>query len=160
MNIQEPVEIYIDGSAKPNPGAGGFAVFMLLDGHTYLQAKGYPERKKITNNQMELMAGFIGVSLLSTHRVSPEREIIIYTDSRYLQTGITKWLNSWVRNGWKNSSGEDVKNKELWQGLDEMTKAYPYIRWKWVKGHSGNRYNELVDMLATVARKETEKKKG
>ena len=133
------VDIYTDGACKGNPGPGGWGAL--------LRWKDSEKRLKgglamTTNNQMELMA--VIEALRSLNR---PMQIRITTDSQYVKNGITKWINGWKRNGWQTAAKQPVKNKELWQQLDEQVKLHE-IKWAWVKGHSGHPENELADPLA------------
>mgnify|MGYP006058929741 CR=1 FL=1 len=142
INKNNIIEIYTDGACSGNPGNGGWGAILL-----------YKEHKKeisgavadTTNNQMELKA--VIESLKALKRSS---EIIIHTDSIYVKDGITKWINNWKNNGWRTANKKPVKNLELWQELDLLV-AKHQISWKWVKGHNGNKYNEIADQLATKA---------
>lgn len=137
------VIVYSDGGAKPNPGPGGWGAVIL-----------YPDREQeisgadaaTTNNQMELTAACEALEALPVGC-----DVTFYTDSTYVRNGITKWIASWKRSGWKNSKREPVANRELWQRLDRARMRHK-ITWKWVKGHAGNVHNERVDQLATAAR--------
>jgi ribonuclease HI len=137
------VEIYTDGSCLGNPGFGGWAAILLYKEH----------RKEIsgnelntTNNRMEMRAVIEALKTLK----KPNEEILIYTDSKYVMDGITKWIFGWKKNGWKSADKKPVKNLELWQELDFQVSRHE-IKWKWVKGHSGNHFNEAVDELAKKA---------
>jgi ribonuclease HI len=77
-------------------------------------------------------------------------QIIIYTDSKYVMNGISEWIEGWKKNGWKNSAKKPIKNVDLWQELDEQSSKHD-IKWVWVKGHNGNKYNEIADQLACGA---------
>jgi ribonuclease HI len=94
---------------------------------------------------MELMAPIMALKKIKTNS-----EIVIYTDSTYVKNGITEWIKKWEKNGWKNANKKPVKNKDLWVKLDSLCKKNK-VTWKWVKGHSNNKYNNLADTLATQA---------
>ena len=98
-------------------------------------------------DQAEVMDSAINGALQSLDRNSRVR---LYTDSEYLRSGITTWINNWKKNGWRTSRGRPVKNKDLWQGLDEASQGHR-IDWRWVKGHAGNSGNERADTLANQA---------
>lgn len=142
------VTIYTDGSSIGNPGPGGWAALLI-----------YKDKKReisggelsATNNQMEIMAAIQALEILKT-----ECEVDLYTDSEYLRQGITKWIHTWLKNDWKAGSKKPVKNIELWQRLNKVTKIHK-INWQWVKGHSGNKFNEIVDKLAYGAAKNMRK---
>ena len=141
------VNIYTDGACSGNPGPGGWAALLTFDG-----PQGRVRREmcggfsRTTNNRMELTAVINALSALKT-----ACDISLYTDSKYVMDGITSWLPNWKRNGWKTSNKKTpVKNMDLWQRLDELTRGHE-IRWIWVKGHAGHPENERVDELARTA---------
>ncbi len=143
------VEIFTDGACSGNPGIGGWGVILR-----------YKDKEKelsggelhTTNNRMELTAVIEALKALKT-----KCNITLYTDSKYVMSGITEWLENWKQNGWKTSNKRGaVKNIDLWQSLDQLVSAHE-IRWVWVKGHAGHIENERVD---TLARAEVEKLKG
>jgi ribonuclease HI len=136
------IEIHTDGACSGNPGPGGWAA-LLLHGSTEKELSG--GESLTTNNRMELMAAISALESLKKPCC-----IALYTDSQYVQKGITEWLPGWIRKGWKNSKGEPVKNQDLWQRLQEASSAHR-IEWKWVKGHAGHAENERVDALARRA---------
>lgn len=140
--IENIVEIYTDGACKGNPGNGGWGAVLLYKEHKK-EISGFV--KETTNNQMELKAVIEALKLLKR-----SSDVIIYTDSVYVKDGITKWIFSWKNNGWRNSNKKAVKNIELWQELDSLV-ANHKIQWRWVKGHNGNKYNEIADLLASNA---------
>jgi len=140
--MSEVIEIYTDGACSGNPGKGGWGAILLYREHKK-EISGYLAHT--TNNQMELMAVIEALKI-----VKKTIEIIIYTDSVYVKDGITKWIINWKKNGWKTANKKPVKNLELWQELDSLA-ANHQITWKWVKGHSGNKYNEIADQLAVNA---------
>nr|WP_297707809.1 ribonuclease HI [uncultured Butyrivibrio sp.] len=143
------VEIYSDGSARGNPdGPGGYGTILR-----YVDAKGEVHEKelsagydKTTNNRMELMGAIVGLEALNR-----PCDVEMFTDSQYVVKAFNeKWLDSWIRNGWKTSGKKPVKNVELWKRLLEATKPHG-VRWNWVKGHAGHSENERCDQLATTA---------
>ena len=136
------IKIYTDGSCLKNPGNGGWAAIIFMNGKKIL-IKG--NKKNTTNNQMELMAAIEALKKIPT-----EQEVQIYTDSKYVKMGITEWINKWSQNNWKTSSKQKVKNLELWLKLNEISKKHK-IKWFWVKGHAGDPINEQVDALAKKA---------
>jgi ribonuclease HI len=113
---------------------------VLIWGHKIKKISG--SAKDTTNNQMELKAAIEAIK-----HVKKTVKIELYTDSQYVKNGITKWIINWKRNNWNNGK---VKNKELWQELDDVASKHS-IEWKWVKGHNGDKYNEIADELATEA---------
>ena len=136
------IKIYTDGSCLKNPGNGGWAAIIFMNGKK-ISIKG--NKKNTTNNQMELMAAIEALKKIPT-----EQEVQIYTDSKYVKIGITEWINKWSQNNWKTSSKQKVKNLELWLELNEISKKHK-IKWFWVKGHAGDPINEKVDALAKKA---------
>ena len=136
------IKIYTDGSCLGNPGPGGWAA--LVVGETK-QNTISGKKKNTTNNQMELTAPIKALELFSKRE-----EIEIYTDSLYVKEGMTNWIKVWKKNNWKNSKKKPVKNKLLWKKLDDLVKIHN-VEWKWIKAHSENPYNNLVDELAKKA---------
>ena len=135
--------IYTDGACSGNPGPGGWGVVIFDNENKQKNISGREENT--TNNRMELLA-----AIMALQEVNTNSEIIIYTDSTYVKNGITEWVLKWKENGWKNSNKEPVKNKDLWEKLDNLCEQNT-ISWKWVKGHASNKYNNLADELATKA---------
>ena len=136
------IEIYTDGSCLENPGDGGWAAIIKENGNIK-KISGY--EKNTTNNRMELMA-----PINALKSINSDEEIKIYTDSQYVKLGITEWINSWVKNNWKTSKKEEVKNKDLWTELYNLNKTLN-VKWNWIKAHAGNSLNEEVDLLAKKA---------
>jgi len=137
------VEIYTDGACRGNPGPGGWGVRLRYGGQ---QKDLYGSAKETTNNQMELMAVIQGLESLTRENC----EVKVYTDSKYVLEGMTKWLPNWKKQGWKTAAKKPVKNVELWQRLDKAVSANN-VSWQWVKGHSGDEGNDYVDDLANRA---------
>jgi ribonuclease HI len=136
---QDKIIIYTDGACSGNPGKGGWGAILMFKEHEKKISGGL---KETTNNQMEIRAV---IEALKT--IKKPNEIIINTDSKYVMDGITKWINGWKKNGWRTADRKPVKNSELWQELDEEVGKHR-IEWRWVKGHSGNKYNDIADELA------------
>ena len=136
------IKIYTDGSCLKNPGNGGWAAIICTDNEV---KKISGSEKDTTNNRMELMA-----TINALKEVNSKDLIEIYTDSKYVKNGITDWIHSWIKNNWKTSNKEDVKNKDLWVQLHELNNNSK-IKWNWVKAHAGNPLNEEVDLLAKKA---------
>jgi len=136
------IKIYTDGSCLGNPGFGGWAAIIFLNDKK-IKIKG--KKRNTTNNQMELMA-----PIKALKKIPVGEKVQIYTDSKYVKTGITEWIESWKKNNWKTSSKKKVKNKDLWKELDRLSEKYQ-VKWLWVKGHSGDIVNEEVDQLAKKA---------
>ena len=133
------LEIYTDGACLGNPGPGGWAA-LIIDNNQERILSGNNEMT--TNNRMELLAVIKALESINHHL-----EITIYTDSKYVINGITSWIKKWKTNDWKNSSKTPVKNIDLWKILD-VSSQKKKIKWVWVKGHSGNNYNDKVDKIA------------
>ena len=133
-------KIYTDGACSGNPGKGGWAA-IILD-HDLKQSSISGNENNTTNNRMELIA-----PIMALKKIKIRSEITIYTDSRYVKDGITEWIKKWKLNNWKSSNKKPVKNKDLWVKLDNCCQKHN-VSWKWVKAHSGNKLNNLVDELA------------
>ncbi len=135
------VEIFSDGACSGNPGPGGYGT-ILRQGKHEKELSGYaPET---TNNRMEMLGAIAGLEALKR----PCR-VCLTTDSQYLVKGITEWIDSWQRKGWKNSKKEEVANRDLWERLLELVKEHQ-VDWVWVKGHAGHLENERCDELARL----------
>lgn len=139
------VHIYTDGACKGNPGPGGWGAILNYNGNIK-EINGYSP--DTTNNIMEITAVIKAISSLNRPCT-----IIITTDSTYVKNGITKWIHAWKNKNWKTANKKPVKNKKLWQELDEAIKEHD-VTWKWVKGHSGHPQNEKADELANKAIKQ------
>ncbi len=136
------LKIWTDGSCLGNPGPGGWA-FIATNGKEKAERSG--GEKDTTNNRMELTAVIRALNAAKHHN-----ELELHTDSQYVKNGTQIWLAQWKNNNWKNASKKPVKNKELWQQLDEIVQTKK-IHWVWVKGHAGNEMNERCDELARCA---------
>ena len=136
------IKIYTDGSCIGNPGPGGWAA-IILNGDNQDIISG--RKKNTTNNQMELMAAIKALVFFSK-----KQKIRIYTDSNYVKEGITNWIKIWEKNNWKTANKKKVKNVELWIKLNTLSNFHD-IEWKWVKAHSGDPMNNMVDKLARKA---------
>ncbi|MFD0965720.1 ribonuclease HI [Seminibacterium arietis] len=137
--MQKQVEIFTDGSCLGNPGAGGIGVLLRYRKHEKSFSKGY---FCTTNNRMELSAVIEALQMLKE-----PCSVTLYSDSQYMKKGITQWIFAWKKNNWKASTGKPVKNQDLWILLDRLVHRHK-INWRWVKGHSGHRENEICDQLA------------
>jgi ribonuclease HI len=140
MTKTNKVYIYSDGSIRENPGGCGGYAAVLVSGKSQRVVTG--SEINTTNNRMELRAAISGLMTLNK-----PCEVIMVTDSKYLLNGMKKWITGWKKKKWKNSQGKPVANKDLWQMLDRLC-HYHNVSWKWVKGHSGNKLNEVADELA------------
>ncbi len=133
------VEIYTDGACSGNPGPGGYAAILKF-GESYKEiSQGY---RHTTNNRMEMMAVIKALEALKK-----PSQVKIYTDSKYVMDGITKWIDGWKAKGWKTAAKKPVKNKELWQEIDAVVNKHS-VEFIWVKGHAGHEGNERADELA------------
>lgn len=141
--MSETIEIYTDGACSGNPGPGGWGAVLLYKEHSKEISGG---EKDTTNNRMELKAVIEALRAVKKSAA----DIVVYTDSKYVQHGISEWIHSWKKNGWKNAGKKPIKNADLWKELDEEA-AKHNIKWMWVRGHNGNKYNEIADKLACGA---------
>ena len=135
--------IYTDGACSGNPGPGGWGVVILDDNKNQYNISG--KAKDTTNNRMELTA-----PIMALKKIKTKSDVTIFTDSVYVKNGITEWIKKWEKNGWKNANKKPIKNKDLWIILNDLCKKKSII-WKWIRGHSNNKYNDLADELATKA---------
>ena len=136
------IKIYTDGSCLENPGNGGWAA-IIIDDEKKTQIKG--SKKNTTNNQMELLA-----PIEALKKIPKGSKVQIFTDSKYVKSGITEWIHNWKKNGWKTADKQPVKNKELWEELDLLANQFE-INWNWVKAHSTDKLNNEVDLIAREA---------
>ena len=139
------VKIYTDGACSGNPGKGGWGAILI-----YAKEKKYMSGSKqlTTNNQMELTA-----TIEALKAILKPSNIALYTDSQYVKNGITSWIFNWKKNGWKTANKKPVANKDLWIELEKYVDFHS-VNWFWVKGHSGDHYNEIADELAVKAMNE------
>ena len=135
----DTIEIFTDGACSGNPGPGGWGVLLRWRGH---EKELYGGVGKTTNNRMELMAAIRGIETLK-----PGSRVVLVTDSAYVRDGITEWIHSWKRNGWKTAAKKPVKNEDLWRRLDAALADHE-VEWRWVRGHTGHADNERADALA------------
>ena len=140
--MKNKITIYTDGACSGNPGKGGWgAVLIYRDKQKHLSGSVI----LTTNNKMELTA-----AIEALKAVKKSSDIELYTDSQYVKNGINLWIINWKKNGWKTANKKEVANKDLWIELDKYV-THHNITWFWVKGHSGNHYNEIADDLAVKA---------
>lgn len=150
MNEKIKVNIYTDGACSGNPGPGGFGTILVhIDSNGVKHEKELSEGFKcVTNNQMELMAVIIGLEALKK-----PCEVTLYSDSKYVVDAFNnKWIDGWIKKGWKTAGKNPVKNVELWQRLLKAKDPHN-VEFVWVKGHAGHEYNERCDTLAVAASK-------
>ena len=138
------LEIYTDGSCSPNPGPGGWGAVILPVKGKKRELSG--KVAETTNNRMELQA-----SLEALKSLSRPSAVELYTDSKYVQKGITSWIENWRKRNWLTAANEAVKNRDLWEALDTEMKKHQ-VQWFWVKGHADDPHNERADELAVAAR--------
>ncbi len=149
--MTQAIEIFTDGACKGNPGPGGWGVLLRWGEHEKALCGGEPDT---TNNRMELMAAIQGLQALKK-----SSQVILTTDSEYVMKGIREWMPNWKKRGWKTSSRQPVKNADLWQQLDELVTQHE-VEWRWVRGHSGHRENEIADALANQGVEQVLKARG
>ena len=133
------VIIYTDGACKGNPGPGGWGAYLKFG---EVEKELFGGETPTTNNRMELMAVIEALGALKKHC-----KVVLYTDSSYVQQGISTWIHNWKARGWKTADKKPVKNEDLWRLLDAVAAKHS-VHWKWVKGHAGDPGNERADMLA------------
>ncbi len=136
---EDVVELFADGACKGNPGRGGWGVILRARGR---EKELYGGEAATTNNRMELQAVIEGLSALKRRS-----RVKVYTDSQYVQKGISEWIQDWKRRGWRTAAKAPVKNVDLWRVLDEVAGGHE-VEWHWVKGHAGHPGNERADALA------------
>lgn len=147
--------MYTDGGCSGNPGRGAWACVILgpaKDGGSGLELCVEDSGGEVhtTNNRMELRAVIEALRkvkfIQSNKKITAFAKITVYTDSQYVQRGITQWIEGWKRNAWKTSSKQPVKNQDLWIELDSASRNLP-LDWRWVAGHAGITYNERCDSM-------------
>lgn len=139
-DVTSRVTIHTDGACVPNPGPGGWGALLRYGGHERELCGG--DAGTTTNNRMELTAPIEALDVLTRPSV-----VHLYTDSTYVRNGITSWVTSWQRNGWRTSAKQPVKNEDLWRRLVAACERHE-VEWHWVKGHAGDEGNERADRLA------------
>ena len=133
------VVIHTDGACKGNPGPGGWGALMVSGAH---EKELFGGEAYTTNNRMELTAVIEALNALKR-----SSNVVLHTDSSYVQKGITEWIHSWKARGWKTADKKPVKNDDLWRALD-AARARHQVEWRWVRGHAGDPGNERADALA------------
>ena len=157
MTEKVKVKIYTDGACSGNPGPGGYGTVLVYvdnEGNTHEKelSCGY---KRVTNNQMELMAVIVGLEALKK-----DADVEVISDSKYVVDAFNnKWIDGWIKKGWKTAGKTPVKNVELWKRLLSAMKNHD-VKFTWVKGHAGHSYNERCDFLAVSAYKSSDLKDG
>jgi ribonuclease HI len=158
------IKIYTDGACSGNPGPGGWAFVIIRENtaedsglsavdrrRAAVITEKWGAEKDTTNNRMELQAVIAALETLDALNLSPAPErVAIHTDSQYALKGMEEWIHTWKKSGWRTSAKSPVKNRELWQRLDELATRFP-VSWVWVKGHAGNENNERCDHLCRTA---------
>ena len=139
--MKKKITIYTDGACSGNPGKGGWAAVIIEDENEKTISG---SEMLTTNNRMELLAVINALKEVSSAKLD------IYTDSKYVKNGIESWIKNWKMNGWMTAAKQPVKNKDLWLELDILA-SKKEIEWKWVKGHSNDHYNTIVDEAARKA---------
>ncbi len=135
----DKIEIYTDGACKGNPGPGGWGAWLIAGEHEKELCGG---ELNTTNNRMELRAVIEALNALKR-----PSDVVVHTDSKYVQQGISEWIEGWKKRGWRKADKSPVLNVDLWQALDEARQRHT-IEWRWVKGHAGHTGNERADQLA------------
>ena len=143
MNTQKII-IYTDGAARGNPGPAGWGTAIIM-GDKIVELGGRLDHS--TNNIMELTAAIEGLKYLKSKKIVGEVEI--FADSKYVIHGATEWVYNWIKNNWINSAKKSVLNRELWEELHNLTEEFN-PKWQYVKGHSGDKWNDRVDEIATT----------
>ncbi|NNL53691.1 MAG: ribonuclease HI [Woeseia sp.] len=137
--MTKKIDIYTDGACRGNPGPGGWGAILIAGTRRKTLHGG---ESSTTNNRMELTAAIEALNALRG-----KRDVRLFTDSKYVMDGVKEWMPNWKKRGWKTANKKPVKNKDLWQALDEATARHE-IEWRWVRGHTGNPGNEAADELA------------
>ena len=136
------VEIYTDGACSGNPGPGGWGAVLIYGEHEKQLSGG---ERETTNNRMELTAVIEALSLLKR-----PCEVTLTTDSKYVSDSVTKgWVYGWQKRGWKKSDGKPALNADLWEKLLPLLRMHD-VKFVWIKGHAGHKYNEICDSLAVA----------
>jgi ribonuclease HI len=139
----DKIIIYTDGGCRGNPGIGGWGVWLRYGKHS---KKLNGAEQDTTNNRMELMAAIKALEEIKSSSI----HIDLYTDSKYVMNGITQWIAGWKKKNWKTAAKKPVKNVDLWQKLDDLNQKHQ-VSWFWVKGHSGDKGNDMADFFANQA---------
>ncbi len=151
--LADVATVYTDGSAEGNPGPGGYCAIIRIPGRPDRELSG--GTNYTTNNKMELMAAIVGLRAAID---AGAKTVSVVSDSEYLTKGMTRWLSGWLAKGWKTSTGQPVKNQDLWEQLATLAKAAT-IQWQWIRGHAGHPENERCDAVATAAARQAARSK-
>ncbi len=139
------IEIFTDGACKGNPGTGGWGACLRFNGEA---REFFGGEMMTTNNRMELLAAIRALQALESPPWSGQSwRVRLYTDSQYVQKGISEWIHAWKKRGWLTADKKPVKNEALWKELDQLSRRYQ-VEWCWVRGHNGHDGNERADQLA------------
>jgi ribonuclease HI len=149
--MTDQVEAYTDGACRGNPGPGGWGVLLRYAEQEKRLHGGEPDT---TNNRMELLAAIMALETLTRPCA-----VTLYTDSQYVQKGITEWLPGWIRRGWLTAGKQPVKNVDLWQRLQAAASRHQ-VQWRWVRGHAGHAENEIADQLARHGLEQSLRERG
>ena len=149
MSETKPVVIFTDGACSGNPGPGGWGAILISPLGKVRELGG--GARQTTNNRMEMTGVLEALRSLSQVKTLSTKQIRVYTDSIYVIKGISQWIYGWRRNGWKNSAGEDVSNREIWEALDSLIREFGFqVEWLYVPGHMGYPGNERCDEIAVA----------
>ena len=140
------VKVFTDGACSGNPGPGGWGAILkaLKDGKLISEKEIYGGEEITTNNRMELVA-----AIKALESLKKQSRVTIITDSKYLKDGMTKWINNWLSNNWRNSANKEIKNIDLWKKINALSQSHEVL-WEWVKGHNSHEENERADHLARL----------
>ncbi len=136
------IQVYTDGACRGNPGIGGWGALLRYGAH---EKELYGAEPDTTNNRMELLAAINAINA-----IKEAADIEVWTDSQYVQKGISEWLPNWKARNWRTANRQPVKNADLWQQLEQAIATHT-VTWNWVRGHSGHVENERADALANLA---------
>lgn len=150
------VELWTDGGCIGNPGPGAWA-FVLRWAEGEIARAGY--EPQTTNNRMELAAVLHGLEQIAAHAALRGKQVSVMTDSQYVHKGMTQWMSSWERSGWKTSNKKPVKNQDLWMALQAAARSLD-LQWQWILGHAGNEMNERCHRLVEEAVAKGDKRQG
>ena len=152
----EVLKIFTDGGCSGNPGPGGWAYIIVTETfqESAVLVEKYSFERNTTNNRMELTAVIESLRALISMKNIP-RKAVLYTDSQYVQKGITEWIIRWKKNAWRTADKKPVKNQDLWIELDslcgELSRSEFLLKWEWIRGHCGNEFNERCDKMTQEA---------